>query len=97
VIEGEKDSVIEYPEGNFTATPTRPGDLILNRVNGLYPHPKKDEHGEPINICPEHGSYSMCTPTSTSFIVRANTMPDYAIDGFDYYNWVGKPLPRKSS
>jgi hypothetical protein len=95
--DGSKDLVIRTEDGQEIPHFTQPGDLMLTRVNQLYPHPKKytDHEGKQkdVNICPDHGVYNVSKPYSTSFIVRANSLPQYQIKGFRYANWVGDKKP----
>ncbi len=95
--DGEKDLIIRTDDGQEVPHHTVPGDLMLTRVNGLYDSPTNDESGKRINICPDHGVYNVSDPYSTSFIVRANSQPQYQIRGFHYANWVGQPKPSSAS
>jgi len=85
-LEGERDFAVKGPDKTERLIPMWPGRLILNRASGLYDvEPSPD--GKEVNLCPDHGVYNLRTPTSTSFIVRANSRPDEELAGFEYDNW----------
>lgn len=87
-LEGERDFAVKTPDGEEHFIPMWPGRMIINRAQGFYDAPV-DENGKSVNICPDHGVYNLRTPTSTSFIVRANNDPSYQVKGFEYDNWSG--------
>lgn len=86
--EGEKDFASIGPDGVITVLRVQPGDMVLNRSNGLYEPRYVQRRGKTVldSDCPDHGVYNV-TPPATSFIVRANSRPDEPIPGFTYDNW----------
>lgn len=81
-LEGQRDFQTMDRSGRIETTTVREGDLHLTRVNGLY-----EPTGFTSNICPDHAVVNLKTPYSTSFIVRANTLPNELVPGFTYDNW----------
>lgn len=91
-LEGERDFRTLDDDGVIHNIEVSEGDLVLTRVNGLYPAMPStyiDENGKEkdTNICPDHAAMNLKTPFSTSFIVRYNTKPERPIKGFEFDNW----------
>lgn len=84
-VEGASDVAVLDERNEPHYIPVGEGDLNLTRATGLYP--STNEAGKPINLCPDHGVYNLRTPYRTSFIVRANSVPNEPIPGFVYANW----------
>jgi hypothetical protein len=58
---------------------SKEGGIFLMRASGLI-----DEPGE---LRPEHGVGRLFTPIRISLMLRHNTKPNEAIDGFEFNNW----------
>lgn len=84
-LDGVSDVSVLGQDGSEEIIVVEPGDLSLTRGTGLYEH--YDEHGDPVDIRPEHAVFSLKTPTRTSLIVRANSDPERPLQGVSFDNW----------
>lgn len=85
-IEGERDLEVKAEDGSIVTLPMYTGSLALTRATDLIPG-IVDSRGKKVNLCPDHAVTNLRTPTSTSFIVRANSRPNDEVPGFEYANW----------
>lgn len=87
-LDGSKDFAVLDEDGSIVTIPTPARSLTLTRATDLWS--AYDTQDRQINLCPDHAVLGLKTDTSTSFIVRANSRPDEAIEGFSYINWEPK-------
>ena len=77
-LSGECDLVITH-QGKDIELPVIPGDLCLLRAPGLI--------DSPAEVRPEHSVQNLRTDTRLSMMLRANSRPTEAIEGFRFNNW----------